>query len=417
MFFACKRGGYLSHDTIDDQDYEFIIDLPPLTQKVAPFPIGHTPDIPHNTIVVRPRLLRGRVSLPFAGAKLLDPIVEVIPATDPSLPPTQAKLTIPKAQLSGAEAAGVILSLGWFDPNLERAGTVQRCTVSFSGLSGRFTVRDDPVKQIREMFKQEEADLRKEIADRVAKIKILGLGLDDIPVVPNPFSPGQNIDLGGDLKKLVSQIVDKALEGFIDALAKAIGDKTENEEWLLRVGVNGRWQTRYFRNLDKGAFALPKPIAFELFLGPDDFFFLSSGGVEFNPVGDMMRAPKNRRLLTKRNNQPFAWNEIVTATGDVRRDLIFGYALEVLAGNSASANPALGLENTPLGILDPDFSRADDIPETSNPLRMKNVTPQTVQFNRLARFARATGEQLVLVENPSLDDYQLTAILQIAKQR
>ena len=237
--------------------------MPPLTQKVAPFPIGHTPDIPHNTIVVRPRLLRGRVSLPFAGAKLLDPIVEVIPATDPSLPPTQAKLTIPKAQLSGAEAAGVILSLGWLDPNLERAGTVQRCTVSFSGLSGRFTVRDDPVKQIREMFKQEEADLRKEIADRVAKIKILGLGLDDIPVVPNPFSPGQNIDLGGDLKKLVSQIVDKALEGFIDALAKAIGDKTENEEWLLRVGVNGRWQTRYFRNLDKGAFALPKPIAFE----------------------------------------------------------------------------------------------------------------------------------------------------------
>jgi hypothetical protein len=417
MFFACKRGGYLSYDTIADQDYEFILDLPPLEQKVAPFPIGSTPDFPHNTIVVRPRLLKGRVSLPFAGARLLDPIIAEIPSADPNVPPKQAKITIPKSQLEGAEAAGVILSLGWFDPNLERAATVKKCSVSFGGLEGRFTVRDDPVRQIREMFKKEEADLRKEIAERVAKIKILGLGLDDIPVVPNPFNPGQQIDLGGDLKKLVAQIVDKAIEGFIDELAKLIGGRTEKEEWLLRVGVNGRWQSRYFPNLDRGAFAMPQSIGFEVFLGPDDFFFFSSGGVEFNPVGDMMRAAKRRRELTKRNGPPFTWNEIVNATGDDRRELIFQYALEVLAGNSASANPALGLENTLLGIVDPDFSRPGDIPEASNPLRMKDVTPQSVQFTRLARFARATGEELILVENPRLDDYQLTALIQISSQR
>jgi hypothetical protein len=417
MFFACKRGGYMSYDTLADHDYEFILDLPPLQQKLAPFPIGHTPDFPHNTIVVRPRLLKGRVSLPFAGAKLLDPVIEVIASDDPSVPPRQVRLTIPKAQLEGADAGGVMLSLGWFDPNLERAATVKRCSVSFGGLQGRFTVRDNPVKQIRDMFKKEEADLRKEIADRVAKIKILGLGLDDIPKVPDPLHPGQQIDLGGDLKKLVAQIVDKALEGFINALADVVGSKAETEEWLLRVGVNGRWQTRYFPGLDKGALALSKPMGFEVFLGPDDFLFFSTGGVEFNPVGDMMRAAKGARQLTRRTRQPFTWNEIVNATRDDLRELVFQYALEVLTGNSASANPALGLENAVLGIIDPDFSRPGDVVEASNPLRMKDVQPQSVQVRRLARFARATGEQLVLVENRNLDDYQLTALIQIARQR
>lgn len=416
MFFACKRGGYLSYDSIADQDYEFILDLPPLDQKVTPFPIGASPDFPHNTIVIRPRLLRSRVSLPFAGARLIDPLIEEIPTGDPEVPPKQVKLTIPKKQLEGADAAGVILSLGWFDPNLKRAATVKKCAVTFSGLSGRFTVRDDPVKQIREMFKKEEADLRKEIADRVAKIKILGLGLEDIPKVPNPFNPKEPIDLGGDLQKLVSKIVDNALEGFIDALAKLIGEGTETEEWLLRVGVNGRWQTRFFPNLDKGAFALPQPIGFEFFLGPDDFFFHASGGVEFNPVGDMMRAARNSRVLQVNGQRP-TWSQLTAATGDFRRDLIFQYALDVLSGNSASAKPALGIENTLLGLIDPDFSKPGDVPEASNPLRMKDVTAQTVQFTRLARFARAAGEELVYVENPGLDDYQLTGLIQISQQR
>ncbi|MBC8132069.1 MAG: hypothetical protein H7X95_03735 [Deltaproteobacteria bacterium] len=419
MFFACKRGGYLSYDTLADKDYEFILDLPPLDQKVSPFPIGHTPTFPHNTIVVRPRLLKGRVSLPFAGAKLLDPIIEVIASGDASVPPKQVKLIIPKSQLDGAEAAGVILSLGWFDPNLERAATVKKCTVSFGGFEGRFTVRDNPAKQIRDMFKKEEDELRKEIAARIAGIKILGMGLDDIPKVPNPFKPGQEIDLGGDLKKLVAQMVDSAIKAFIDALADLIGDKGESEEWLVRIGVNGRWQTRYFPKLQKGAFALAKPVVFEVSLGPDDFLFFSTGGVEFNPVGDMMRAAKARRQIVnpRRGNQPFSWNEIVSATGEDRRDIVFQYALETLNGNSASANPALGLENAVLGIVDPDFSRPGDIPEASNPLRMKDVQPQTVQVRRLARFARVAGEELVLVEDPRLDDYQITALLQIAKQR
>jgi hypothetical protein len=326
------------------------------------------------------------------------------------------KVTIPKSQLDGAEAAGVILSLGWFDPNLERAATVKRCVLTFSGLDARFTVRDNPATQIRAMFEQEEKALRKEIADKIAGIRILGLSIDDIPKVPNPLKPGTQIDLGGDLKKLVAKMIEDALKGFVDELAKLIGDAAESEEWLLRVGVNGRWESRYFKDLRTGAFALPRPVSFEFFLGPDDLLFFTTSGVEFNPVGDMMREARADRLLT-RDGRPFTWNQIVTARGDDLREIVFQYALKTLTGNGASRNPALGLENALLGILDPDFANPDDIPETANPLRMKGVEPQTAQFRRLVRFARARGGQFVYVENPGKDDYQLTLLLQVSKQR
>ena len=57
MFFACRHGGYIDFPSLNNQNYEFIIDLPPKTSEVFEFPIGQAPEFPINTIMLRPRLL------------------------------------------------------------------------------------------------------------------------------------------------------------------------------------------------------------------------------------------------------------------------------------------------------------------------------------------------------------------------
>ena len=54
--------------------------------------------------------------------------------------------------LVGALALLFVLSLGWFDPNLELAAKVKSCNLVISGFSGRLQVRDSGVKKIREIF-------------------------------------------------------------------------------------------------------------------------------------------------------------------------------------------------------------------------------------------------------------------------
>ncbi|MDX2149499.1 MAG: hypothetical protein SFV54_02105 [Bryobacteraceae bacterium] len=415
MFFACKRGGYMKYSSLAEKDYEFIVDLPPIEAPVAPFPIGATTEFFHNTIVLRPRLLQSTLSLPHAGAALIKPIVQLLPPEKPGDAPKQAKITITKASLEGKDAAGVMLSLGWHDPNRTQAKKVKVCQVAFSGITGRIRIRDNAVKQVRDLFKKEEEAMRKEIADRVANIKILGLSLNDIPIVKIPPN-GPTIDLGGMLKDMVRKAVDAAIDGFFTELGKIIAGGVETEEWLMRVGVNGRWNSRYFDKMDKGPQAIKNPPTFEIFLGPEDFLFFSGGGVEFNNVGDMMLAPISKRQIT-RNDQPVSWNDLVTATGTVRRDFVFQYALKTLVGNKGNDLLALGIENTPLGIFDPDFTKPDVILEVSNPITMKNLQPETASRRQKALFARATGEEFILVEDSAApDDYIFDMLISVRKQ-
>ncbi len=191
MFFTCKRGGYLSYDSISDQDYEFILDLPPIDTPVAPFPIGHTTDFPHNTIVLRPRLLRDLQPLSGqAGAKLITPIVTTLPPPPdkPGAAPQQVKVLIRGKDIGNAAAAGFILSLGWFDPNRVRAATVKDCVVKFTQFQGRLQVdRDSPVNQVKGRFQKEIQDLKKTIEDDVAKIEI------GLPIPPLTASPSTSI--------------------------------------------------------------------------------------------------------------------------------------------------------------------------------------------------------------------------------
>lgn len=149
FFFATTEGGYTefrqSRDrkqnviesgiTLEDRDYQFIVDLPPRDGDHSPHPIGATIEFPLNRIVLRPRLLIEVRQAPFGvstsafadGLTLqqIDPIIEVLRPDDPTKAPTQARITIPLSKAGaitpavGADkprAIGLDIALGWHDP-------------------------------------------------------------------------------------------------------------------------------------------------------------------------------------------------------------------------------------------------------------------------------------------------------------
>ncbi|MBS1877372.1 MAG: hypothetical protein JSU00_29440 [Acidobacteria bacterium] len=443
MFVASKNGGYMSYDAAGDDDYEFILDLPPIDAPTSPFPIGHTfahkrdpgeaPDFPHNTIVIRPRLLR-ELS-PLAGLTATDafikPVIEILPPPKDKVgaPPQQVKLTIKGSDLAGAKggAAGFVLSLGWLDPNLAQASTVKNCSVAFSALQGRLAIdRDSPLNQFKPLFQKELDDLKDKVLEEIAKIElpspVPGLKVTINDLINNNLKPDVLHDqvkkIGEALKAAIKAGVDAAFDKIFDSLADIIAG-TQTEEWLMRFGVNGRWETRYLQSVDKGkVHVLGNAPTFQIPLGPDDLLFYSTSGVEFNPVGDMMCAPHKNRVLKDANGQELTWEQIANAKGDELRSLMFDYALKTLVGNSANGLLAMGVENSPLGIKDPgSFSDPGDDPEISNPISMKHVEPGSTQLQPVTKFARAAGEEFILVEDSQHSDYKLTGLIQIAKQQ
>lgn len=457
MFLASKRGGYMSYDSNGDVDYEFILDLPPLDVPLTPFPIGHTfahkrdpgdpPDFPHSTIVIRPRLLREIIPLDFpVGDKaMIKPVIELLPPKDqPTAPPKQVKLTIKASDITGVPGgfAGFILSLGWLDPNLTRASTVKDCKVAFSGIQGRLSVnRDSPANQIKPLFQDDLQKARQKLLDSVDNLPVIPLpppaknaSINDLinNGLPKPIPHDQVSNLGKDLQGLVHDAINAAFDKIFDGLADLLSD-TQTEEWLMRIGVNGRWQTRFLKDLDNKPIAFAKPFIFEIPLGPDDVLFYSSAGVEFNPVGDMMREARLQRVLKNSAGKPLTWNEIVSATGTDLRNIVFDYALKILLGNSQTGLLALGIENTMIGIKDPkSFASPGNNPATDNPIAMKGVATGSTLFTPVAKFARAAAvpgqtaknpenkklpDEFILVEDSSRRDYELTGLIQIADQK
>ncbi len=137
------------------------------------------------------------------------------------------KIKVPCTALGNSEAYGFVLSLGWHDPLLEQARKVRNCKFTLKDYTGTITKRDSGIRKIREIFAEEEKDLRAEIAKEIAKqighIRILGIPIQSIPGVSG----------------LIQDIVDAALKGFLDTLENLLD--IEDDEWLLRVGMNADW--------------------------------------------------------------------------------------------------------------------------------------------------------------------------------
>jgi hypothetical protein len=143
MFFASRLGGYHTYPEIASDDYTFIVDLPKTDAASPVWTIGHTTDFPLNTAVLRTR--RWLVDFDYSPFEAVygsfphvDPIVEEIRKDDagPLAPPEQVRVTIPlKSKVSaGLSNFGVIVSLGWEDPDLALARKVRRVTVKMKDI-------------------------------------------------------------------------------------------------------------------------------------------------------------------------------------------------------------------------------------------------------------------------------------------
>jgi hypothetical protein len=413
MFFASKRGGYINQERIDDTDYEFIVDLPEMeAEKLAPFPIGHTEDFPVNTIVLRPRLLKhfnlGAFST-AGGSSKLEPIVEVLRPEKPGTLPRQIKITIPLTKLKdvdpGAEAYGVIASLGWHDPNNEQASRVRRCSIQIERIDDR-RMHSDPLDDVSPLLKLLRESLAQAIVDAI---------------LPN-FIP----DI---VKKLLAGVIDGALALF-EFVERAVIKvfKEQKELWLFRVGVNGRWVTLFRQNAAKGDLTISKD--FTLLLGEQDRVVISFNGCQVDRIGKVLFKGRNERQLES-SNAVVSWKEIAENT-QTRRKLIVAYVIKLLN--------TFGIENKPLGFIDPridpglkitdyNYGRSNEL---HNPLWMDDkahsfgqnarkvgvVDGSTKELRLTADFARSvSGPQCVYVEKPSENDYTLVYAISLDKQK
>ncbi len=418
MFVASKRGGddpggsqqvpYIGYESLNDTDYEFIIDLPEGPGKeVISFDIAHSGNVGANTIVVRPRLLMDVRQLPGIRGASIEPIVEMIAPEVEGEPPKQVRVKVPLTSLDNhATACGFNLCLGWADPAREEARKVRTCTVQLLDFSGSLQTRDSPAQKLRKIFKDNENKLMRIVREKIGNIEILN--------VPIPGTKQRIIlhlkDIPG-LGPLIDELISKALTALIDAIIGLM--PAGSEEWLLHVGVNGTWRSQFFPDM-KGSpapseiDAMYQKFVFHLSLAEGDKLFYSSHGAEFDPVGDIMHSSRRNRIFEDGLDQPVSWSDIADPGIDKQkqRALVFEYVAKIMTDTSGGVtNLALGFDNSPLGIIDPDLSDGTTDP-ASNPRIVKNLGRDNIV--KTATFAYAEGDQMKLFEEPGKPDYRLT---------
>ncbi len=237
---------------LNNENYQFIVDLPPADLSVKDeYPVGHTPDFALNTLVLRPRLVVDPNFEPFASATGTPedqddrekneitvakggpkPIVQLI-VPKPGKPPQQALVTIPLKEMSAEiNSYGVIVSIGWHDPDATQTKKVKQVSVTLVAFQ-----------------------------------------------------------VGGDTH-----------EDLSDA------------EWVLNVGVNGRWFQFAFDVKRKGQRieikeVAKQPVVVAMLLSEDDFVMVSVNGMEQDPFGDLLELspafkPPKKKPAPKDPNSP-----------------------------------------------------------------------------------------------------------------
>jgi hypothetical protein len=137
MFYANRRGGYVDFDKINDQDYEFIVDLPKIAGTVISAPIAPTPEAPLNTIVAGKLSLLYKFDFTQFQTKsrgtfaTVDPVVTAI-VPDDGTAPQQVKVKLPLTSLpANTDGYGVLISIGWYDAAGLTTKEVIKCVVRF----------------------------------------------------------------------------------------------------------------------------------------------------------------------------------------------------------------------------------------------------------------------------------------------
>jgi hypothetical protein len=338
------------------------------------------------------------------------------------------KVTIPKAALSGTEAYGFSLAMGWHDPDRSQAAKVKICKIRINTLAMRLTDRDAPAEKLRQVFKDHQDELEKqvdkELVRQAAKFRI------DIPAPFNIHIDPLN-DIPG-LHDFIKAKVKDILTFFINTLVGLVPSESE-EEWLFRMGVNGVWICRFF-SPNKPDFKQDpnKPhsqpsdnphqfgafdIQFREFVADGDPLFFASHGSEFDPVGDIMHSASDKRTLKlpfpSNTGSNVPWNKIVHPdTPEDRKQLVYEFVnKEMFDTTGGFTKLSLGFDNSPLGIIDPDPATAGTAVQ-NNPMKVTNAFKETTVV-RQANFARATDDMQILVEDTSKPDYKITYFIEV----
>lgn len=146
-FFASRRGGYYDfkdkHIEFNGENYEFLVDLPPVPDERIAYAIGQVADFALNTLVIRPRLLKTIEFAPYkAGSEspippskwfIKDPIIQFIKAPKGQLPRI-VKVSIPMKDIpDDKDGYGFTLTMGWLAPGADTG--VKKVTVKLDSLT------------------------------------------------------------------------------------------------------------------------------------------------------------------------------------------------------------------------------------------------------------------------------------------
>ena len=311
VFFAHRIGAYKNWSTLNDHDYEFIVDLPPLDNKPLVWDIGRTPENPLNTGVLRePHLLMhfdfelfdsaatvDNKNVPFARRNAVKPIVEPIKVE--GQPVRQVKVKIPMTALPPTtDIYGVRLWLGWLDPDKSQARRVREVVVTLDRIVVGNQTHDD--------------------ADENPLLDLLG----EVPI----------IGIFGRLKNL-------------------------DAEWQIRVGVNNHWiQTPVIEDVQTGSILTNgiRGKTFRLHLPEGDELKISAHGAEQDPVGDFMRdSSMLERTLFVATPGGSAQTEALWDTHIVNRVNDTEILRQTLRSMIDLMQSTLGMENAALGLIEP----------------------------------------------------------------
>lgn len=350
MFFMHRKSGYKEWARLNDVDYEFIVDLPPLDiPQDIDWQIGHTPEFPFNTGVLRtPHLLKKIRFMEIANlqtpGKVMPTVEPLKLASDgPNAAPKQVIVKIPCTQLpASADYYGFVLSLGWHDPDNVLARRVKKCSVDIT----RFHV---------------------------------GAHRHEGPINPTA-------------------------------------------EWELRVGVNGRWmQTVLYEGVKefdtKEIDVAAGKSRVELHLAEEDELVFNAHGQELDLVGDFLRERSVAQRTLKKNGVPAQWEKDIVIK-DGNKDVI-NATVDAIGDLMAST---LGIQNDPLGMIDPGTPSMPNEEKKHNPLTMKSVTAGggrlgDKDIKLTAWLTKEVGKLAELAEKAGDKDYELHFTVNVDPQK
>ena len=183
----------------------------------------------------------------------------------------------------------------------------------------------------------------------------------------------------------------------------------------LKVCINNRW---FFRELGAVTFGQPislGALAATLFLDEDDAILISAHGAATAGLHRFIRFPARRRTVRIRDQRDAVWDtDIDTDDLEACHATLDGITDRVIDELGLGQASSVREESDPLGIVDPDSG--PDSERGHNPLKVKDLEGENMQFQLTGFRTRADARSAELVENRRQVDYRLKFKVSVHRQ-